>query len=83
MDWRPSYRKLCRLLLRIYPAEFREEYGAEMDHAVAESAKVDGHLRLWSMLLGDAARSAPRESPASFFPKRRINASSKRIPSFG
>jgi predicted permease len=61
MDWRPSSRNLYRLLLRLYPAEFREEYGAQMDLAVAESTECDSQARLWPMLLSDVARNAPRE----------------------
>jgi len=61
MDWLPNSRKLYRSLLRFYPAEFREEYGAQMDLAIAESAEIDPHARLWPMLLGDVARNAPRE----------------------
>src|SRR5215831_7883532 len=53
MDWRPNSRNLYRLLLRLYPAEFRQEYGAQMDLAVAESAEFDPHARLWPMMLGD------------------------------
>jgi len=61
MDWLPNSRKLYRSLLRFYPAEFREEYGAQMDLAIAESAEIDPHARLWPMLLGDVARNALRE----------------------
>jgi len=61
MDWRPDSRKLYRSLLRLYPAEFREEYGAQMDLAVAESAESRPDAWLWSMLLADVARNAPRE----------------------
>src|SRR5262249_30617359 len=38
-----------------------EEYGAQMELAIAESAEVDPRARLWPMLLGDVARNAPRE----------------------
>jgi putative ABC transport system permease protein len=61
MDWHPSSRKLYRSLLYLYPAEFREEYGAQMDFAAAESAETDPHACLWPMLVGDVVRNAPRE----------------------
>ena len=61
MDWLPNSRSLYRALLRFYPAEFRDEYGAQMDLAVLETLERDPKARLLPMLLGDVARNAPRE----------------------
>lgn len=58
MDWRPSYRSLCKTLLLAYPAEFREEYGAEMELLVSDRAREP---RVWITLLADVIRNAPRE----------------------
>ena len=56
MDWRPIYRSVFRALLRVYPAEFREEYGAEMDLLVAQQASRESQYRLWLTLLEDVLR---------------------------
>jgi putative ABC transport system permease protein len=58
MDWRPSCRSFSKALLRAYPAEFREEYGAEMERLVSDRASEP---RLWITLLADVIRNAPRE----------------------
>ena len=60
MAWRPSV-SLYRLLLRAYPAEFREEYGAEMEDVFAVRARQENRLRLWAEVIADAAATAPRE----------------------
>jgi putative ABC transport system permease protein len=61
MDWRLNYRSVYRALLLAYPAEFREEYGAEMDRLVAERMAAEPNARLWPALLGDVLCGAPRE----------------------
>ncbi len=61
MDWRPSYRSFYRVLLRAYPAEFREEYGEEMDRLVYERMTGEPPIRLWLTLVADVFRNAPRE----------------------
>jgi putative ABC transport system permease protein len=58
MDSRPNYRSFYRALLLAYPAEFREEYGAEMEQLAAERSTEP---RLWLTLLADVLRNAPRE----------------------
>jgi hypothetical protein len=57
--------KMYALLLRLFPAQFREEYGAEAlqlfrDRARDEKGFVRG-VRLWLDLLTDLAFSLPRE----------------------
>ncbi len=61
MDWRLNYRSFYRALLLAYPAEFREEYGDEMDRLVSERMTGEPPLRLWLALWADVFRNAPRE----------------------
>jgi predicted permease len=53
--------RLFRSLLRLYPREFRDEYGAEMARLYRDRARDEGALRVWLDLLVDLARTAPRE----------------------
>ncbi len=53
--------RLYRRLLRLYPREFQEEYGAEMARLYRDRARDEGVLRLWLALLGDLFRTAPKE----------------------
>ena len=53
-DW------IARALIRLYPAEFRDEYAGEMEQLVRDHARDGGGWR-WSDLLVDIARTAPRE----------------------
>jgi len=53
--------RLYRRLLRLYPREFQEEYGAEMARLYRDRAKDEGVLGLWLDLLADVVRTAPRE----------------------
>src|SRR5262245_43804958 len=61
MDWRPNSHSVSRALLFAYPAEFREEYGADMDLLLSERAAGEPRLRIWLTLIGDVLRNAPRE----------------------
>lgn len=61
MAWLPNSRSVYRTLLFAYPAEFREEYGAEMDRMVSERIAGEPPARLWLSLVGDVFRNAPRE----------------------
>ena len=52
-----------RLLLRVYPASFRHEYGEEMVRLFRErrrGASFAGRLALWLEAVGDALGTAPR-----------------------
>src|SRR5215207_8515045 len=54
--------RLYRLLLRVYPASFRYEYGVEMERLFAErrnDASTVQRLALTVEALGDALRTAP------------------------
>jgi predicted permease len=52
--------RLYRWLLRLYPRDFRDEYGDEMSLLFRDRA-TDGPARLWLQVLGDLAFHAPRE----------------------
>ncbi|HEY7289857.1 MAG TPA: ABC transporter permease [Vicinamibacterales bacterium] len=53
-------RRWYRAVLRLYPSEFRDEYGSEMTRVVDEHAD-DGRGLGPIALLADAARSLPKE----------------------
>ena len=61
MVWRPNSRSFYRALLLAYPAEFRHEYGAEMDRLVADRLAAEPPGLLWLTLLADVLCNAPRE----------------------
>ena len=52
--------RLYRWLLRLYPRDFRDEYGREMSLLFRARAN-DGLLRLWFQVLGDLVFHAPQE----------------------
>jgi hypothetical protein len=57
------FLKLYRLLLKLYPATFREEYAVPMERAfrdeLAESHNIWALAALWLRLLSDLAKSIP------------------------
>jgi putative ABC transport system permease protein len=54
--------RLYRRLLRLYPREFQEEYGAEMSCLYRDRVRDEGAaLKLWLALLADVLRTAPKE----------------------
>jgi len=53
--------RIYRALLRLYPAEFRDEYGREMAQLVRDRAPHEPPRRLWLDVAADVARTAPRE----------------------
>jgi putative ABC transport system permease protein len=52
--------RLYRWLLRLYPRDFRDEYGQEMS-LLFRARAADGPARLWLQVLGDLVFHAPRE----------------------
>jgi predicted permease len=52
--------RVYRRLLRLYPRDFRDEYGDEMSLLFRERER-DGHIRLWLQVLGDLIFHAPKE----------------------
>ncbi len=61
MDWSQSAAKLYRVLLYSYPAEFRHEYGSEMEQLFSDRLQSEPHVRLWFETVADIAVAAPRE----------------------
>ena len=53
--------RLYRILLRCYPAEFRDDYASEMTQTFRDRAGAAPPARLWRDLLGDVAVTAPKE----------------------
>jgi putative ABC transport system permease protein len=58
MDWSQSQTRFFRALLYCYPAEFRHEYGVEMEHVFASRVAHEPHWRLWLETCCDLALSA-------------------------
>ncbi len=52
--------RIYRWLLRLYPGDFREEYGQEMS-LLFRARATHGVLRLWLQVLGDLLFHAPQE----------------------
>ncbi len=61
MDWRRNQTKLFRAMLCCYPAEFRHEYGAEMEQLFAQRLQSEPRWRLWLEAIADLGVSAPKE----------------------
>jgi predicted permease len=61
MDWLRSQTKLFRAMLSCYPAEFRHEYGTEMEQLFADRLQSEPRWRVWLEALADVAFSAPKE----------------------
>jgi putative ABC transport system permease protein len=52
--------RIYRALLRLYPRDFRDEYGVEMS-SLFHARSRDGAVRLWLQVVGDLLLHAPRE----------------------
>jgi predicted permease len=53
--------RIYRALLLAYPAEFRHEYGGEMERLFADRLRSESAAGLWLEILADVAIHAPRE----------------------
>lgn len=53
--------RLYRLLLRLYPRDFSEDYADEMTRLYRDRVRDEGPTSVWLPLLADVARTAPRE----------------------
>jgi predicted permease len=53
--------KIFRALLFAYPAEFRHEYGSEMEEVFSERMQSESAARVWLDALRDLIVAAPRE----------------------
>ncbi len=61
MDLLRSQTRLFRAMLYCYPADFRHEYGTEMEQLFADRLQSEPRLRVWVEAVADAAFSAPKE----------------------
>jgi predicted permease len=61
MDWLRSQTKLFRAMLYCYPAEFRHEYGTEMEQLFRDRLRSEPRLLVWLEALADLVFSAPKE----------------------
>jgi predicted permease len=61
MAWRGSAARIYRALLLAYPAEFRHEYGSQMEQLFEDRLQSEPRLRVWLDTLADLALSAPKE----------------------
>jgi putative ABC transport system permease protein len=61
MGSRINQTRLFRALLYSYPAEFRHEYGREMEQLFADRLGSESSIRLWLEAIADIAYSAPKE----------------------
>ncbi len=57
-----------RRLLKLYPASFREQFGAQIEGDFAQMVADLGRFRAWGRLLGDLALSIPRERRSAGYP---------------
>ena len=53
--------RLYRLLLRLYPRDFSEDYADEMTRLYRDRVRDEGLTNVWLPVLVDVARTAPRE----------------------
>jgi putative ABC transport system permease protein len=59
---KPSFgERVYRRLLRLYPRDFRDEYGAEMAQLYRDRSRAQRPVTLWLELAADIFRTAPRE----------------------
>jgi putative ABC transport system permease protein len=61
MAWRRSAVRIYRALLFAYPAEFRHEYGSQMEQLFEDRIHSEPALRVWLDTLPDLAFSAVKE----------------------
>src|SRR5262249_9074151 len=54
-------RRLYRILLRLYPAEFRDEYGREMAQVLRDRIEREPPLRVWFDVIRDLLITSPKE----------------------
>src|SRR5262245_43960 len=55
------FERLYRQLLRLYPRDFSDEYADEMTRLYGDRVRAEGPMTVWLAVLGDLARTAPRE----------------------
>jgi putative ABC transport system permease protein len=57
--------RLYRLLLRLYPRDFSDDYADEMTLLYRERVRDEGMARVWLAVAADLTRTAPREQAAT------------------
>lgn len=55
------WQRVYERLLRLYPSEFRDEYGKEMATDFRKRIRTESPLYLWLQILADIATTAPKE----------------------
>jgi putative ABC transport system permease protein len=61
MTRRTPGERWYRRLLRLYPQDFRDEFGGEMARLYRDRCRQEPWWRLWGSLIVDVARTAPSE----------------------
>jgi putative ABC transport system permease protein len=56
-----ALERIYRALLRLYPAEFRDEYASEMAQLYHDRVGHEPPARVWTDLVADLVRTAPKE----------------------
>ena len=56
--------RLYRFLLRLYPDEFRSEYGREMVQLFRDRARYESPFRIWTDIIRDLVVTVPKERTA-------------------
>ena len=57
--------RIYRMLLRIYPRDFSDDYADEMTRLYRDRVRGEGAASVWLALVADLARTAPREQAAT------------------
>jgi hypothetical protein len=80
MAGRPLHDRLYRALLKLFPREFRGDFGDQMaedfndQRADAAASGRAAGVRLWARTSVDVLRRAPRRAPRHPAPRRRLRA---------
>ena len=57
--------RIYRMLLRIYPRDFSDDYADEMTRLYRDRVRGEGAASVWLALVADLVRTAPREQAAT------------------
>lgn len=67
-------RSTYRALVRLYPRDFRSDYGADLDQLFADLVDRDGAAAAWRRTVVDLAATLPRYRLETFMSSRRSTA---------
>src|SRR5690348_6919997 len=56
-----AFDRLYRILLRLYPAEFRDEYGREMTQLLRDRSLREPRMRVYADVARDLIATVPKE----------------------